>query len=173
MKYFVARRQFQQIRFFSLCFCHFKHPPLLQEAIRREGRDGAVQPGQHQYDRSDEGVQVLIIIIGNGHDFFIGILTEQKHKGISYWHFKLTSGCFTFSFYSFSCEMMFIDRIMPSIIMTIISLMPTMIKTIISLMGTMIKIPPGAPTPTGPDGWEAGKPRNWAIDSRSADAEGL
>ena len=80
--------------------------------------------------------------------------------------------------------MMFIDRIMPSIIMTsiplmptvmktIISLMPTMIKTIISLMGTMIKIPPGAPTPTGPDGWEAGKPRNRAIDSRSADAEVL
>ena len=89
-----------------------------------------------------------------------------------------------------SCEMMFIDRIMPSIIMTIISLlptiimipsiimtiislMPTMIKTIISLMGTMIKIPPGAPTPTRPDGWEAGKPRNRAIDSRSADAEVL
>ena len=63
MKYFVARRQFQQIRFFSLCLCLLKHPPLLQEAIRREGRDGAVQPGQHQYDRSDEGVQVLIIIM--------------------------------------------------------------------------------------------------------------
>ena len=58
--------------------------------------------------------------------------------------------------------MMFIDRIMPSVIMTIISLMPT-----------MIKIPPGAPTPTRPDGWEAGKPRNRAIDSRSADAEVL
>lgn len=100
--------------------------------------------------------------MGNGHAFFIGILTEQKHKGTSYWHFKLTSGCFTFSFYSFSCEMRFIDRIMPSVIMTIISLMPT-----------MIKIPPGAPTPTRPDGWEAGKPRNRAIDSRSADAEVL
>ena len=92
MKYFVARRQFQQIRFFSLCLCLclrlLKHPPLLQEALRREGRDGAVQPGQHQYDRSDEGVQVLIIIMGNGHAFFIGILPEQKHKGIFYWHFK-------------------------------------------------------------------------------------
>ena len=53
--------------------------------------------------------------------------------------------------------MMFIDRIM----------------TIISLMPTMIMIPPGAPTPTGPDGWEAGKPRNRAIDSRRADAEVL
>ena len=40
-------------------------------------------------------------------------------------------------------------------------------------MPTLIKIPPGAPTPTGPDGWEAGKPRNRAIDSRSADAEVL
>ena len=45
--------------------------------------------------------------------------------------------------------------------------------TIISLLPTMIKIPPGAPTPTGPDRWEAGKPRNRAIDSRSADAEVL
>ena len=53
--------------------------------------------------------------------------------------------------------MMFIDRIM----------------TIISLMPTMIMIPPGAPTPTGPDGWEAGKPRNRAIDSRRAVAEVL
>ena len=94
MKYFVARRQFQQIRFFRLCLCLclclclLKHSPLLQEALRREGRDGAVQPGQHQYDRSDEGVQVLIIIMGNGHAFFIGILPEQKHKGIFYWHFK-------------------------------------------------------------------------------------
>ena len=53
--------------------------------------------------------------------------------------------------------MMFIDRTM----------------TIISLLPTMIMIPPGAPTPTGPDGWEAGKPRNRAIDSRRAVAEVL
>ena len=52
-------------------------------------------------------------------------------------------------------------------------MIPSIIMTIISLLPTMKNIPPGAPTPTGPDRWEAGKPRNWAIDSRSADAEVL